>query len=179
MGIVSALTEASTVFITDYPSPDILTTIQANVIKNVPKQLVPNVSVQGHEWGEVSSDFARMHAHAFTRILAADTLWLDSQHGSLLCSMAHFLSKDINARAWVVAGFHTGRARVASFIDEVPGAGLIVEKAWEADVDGRTRAWARERDGGREDVGGRKKWCVIIILRSVREFEVATVSSIS
>ena len=169
VGIVSALAKASKVVMTDYPSPEILATIQTNITQNVPQYLSSRVSVQGHEWGDVASDFARTHAHAFTRVLAADTLWLDSQHGPLLRSMAHFLSKEARARVWVVAGFHTGRARVVGFIDEVSWVGLDVERICEVDVDGRTRAWVRERDGGREDVGERKKWCIIAVLRSAGE----------
>ena len=169
MGIISTLSEASTIAITDFPSQDILATIRKNVSRNVPQHLSSRVLVQGHEWGDFSSDFALSHTHAFTRVLAADTLWLDSQHEALLGSMAHFLSEDAGSRIWVVAGFHTGRAKVAGFIDKVSSVGLVVDEIWEVDIDGRTRLWARERDGGKEDISGRKKWCLVAVLENAQE----------
>lgn len=66
----------------------------------------------------------------------------------------------------MIAGFHTGRAKVAPFFEEtVPEAGLEVESIYEMNADGKRRPWAKERDGGREDVGDRKKWLVLAQLR--------------
>lgn len=79
--------------------------------------------------------------------------------------MLHFLSPSPNARVWVIAGFHTGRAKLVQFFVVAAAEGLEVEEIWERDVDGNERAWATERDGGREDITGRKRWLVIAILR--------------
>ena len=55
---------------------------------------------------------------------------------------------------------------MAPFIEEVvPTAGLQVEDIFEMDAEGRRREWTKERDGGREDVGGRKKWLMVARLR--------------
>ena len=77
--------------------------------------------------------------------------------------MAHFLSREPHARVWVIAGFHTGRAKVAGFFEGLGVEGLEVEDLWERDVDGCEREWVTEREG--EDVTGRKRWVVVAILR--------------
>jgi hypothetical protein len=151
---------------TDYPAPPILKAIEANVAKNVPAPIQATTTVQGHLWGSTSTPFETEHAHSYTRILAADCLWMPGEHENLARSMLHFLSDTPNARVLCIAGFHTGRAKVAPFFDEVvPQEGLVVEDMYEMKADGQRRAWATERDGGREDIGERKKWLVVARLR--------------
>lgn len=165
-GIVSAMSGAKELTITDYPAPPILDTIRANVAKNVPTALQPRVAVQAHLWGTTDAQFESTHAHRYTRILAADCLWMPWEHDSLAQSMLHFLSDAPHARIYCIAGFHTGRAKVAPFFEEViPRQGLEVEEIFEMDADGRRRAWARERDGGTENIGERKKWLVLARIR--------------
>jgi len=164
-GIVGTLSEAEEVVITDYPAPEILANIKVNIEKNIPAHLQPRISVQGHEWGNITDSFAASRKHSFSRILAADCLWMPWQHESLIESMLHFLCYEDGARVWVIAGFHTGRAKIAPFFDIVVRRGLDIEDIWERDCDGQEREWVSERDGGREDVGERKKWLVLAILR--------------
>lgn len=65
-----------------------------------------------------------------------------------------------------IGGFHTGRVKIASFFEEiVPESGLEVEDIFEMDATGRRREWRPARDGGREDIGERKKWLVLARLR--------------
>lgn len=88
------------------------------------------------------------------------------QHQHLLSSTAHFLKRDPSARAWVVAGFHTGRRSMRGFFDAsfLRGAGLEAEALWEVDCMGAERAWAWEREG--EDAGEEvKRWCAVGILK--------------
>jgi hypothetical protein len=88
------------------------------------------------------------------------------EHESLAKSMLHFLSHEPSARIYCIAGFHTGRAKVALFFEEaVPEQGLEIEEIYEMDVDGQRRPWAKERDGGTENMGERKKWLVLARLR--------------
>jgi hypothetical protein len=88
------------------------------------------------------------------------------EHENLARSMLHFLSESPDARVHVIAGFHTGRAKMAGFFEEtVPEVGLEVEDIFEINAEGARRAWAKERDGGREDIGERKKWLVVARLR--------------
>ena len=123
-------------------------------------------SVEGHVWGELDTSFALSKAHRFTRILAADCLWMPYEHANLLKSMSHFLSVDAEARAraLVIAGFHTGRSTVASFFQEaLPATDLAVESIWECNIDGQRRSW--DPAGPEEDGGERKKWLVVAILK--------------
>lgn len=178
-GIVGTLSKAEEVVITDYPAPEILANIKVNIEKNVPPHLQPRVSVRGHEWGNVADPFAASRKHSFSRVLAADCLWMPWQHESLLDSMLHFLSYEDGARIWVIAGFHTGRGKLAPFFDVAVGKGLEIEDMWERDCDGQEREWLNERDGGREDVGERKKWLVLAILRRSQSSTLSTTDSSS
>jgi len=91
------------------------------------------------------------------------------QHQNLARSMLHFLSTDDpDARVYAVGGFHTGRAKLAPFFDVAEQEGLEVEFIQEEDVTGNVRPWAKERDGGREDVTGRKRWLVTARLKRKR-----------
>ena len=162
---MSVLAGAEEVVLSDYPSPAILANTKLNVERNVPKELQQKLSVQGHEWGVVTDDFSKAYANLFSRILCADCLWMDGEHYGLAQSMEHFLSHKVDARVWVIAGFHTGRAKLVSFFDIAAQAGLETEEIWERDADGNEREWVRERNGGQEDATGRNKWLVIAILK--------------
>lgn len=165
-GIVSALAGAEEVTITDFPALPILDTIQTNVTKNVPLERRRAVSIHGHLWGTEKGSLETEHAHRYTRILAADCLWMPQEHENLAKSMLHFLADVEHARIYCVAGFHTGRAKVAPFFEEIiPQQGLEVEQIFEMDADGRRRPWATERDGGTENIGERKKWLVVARIR--------------
>lgn len=136
--------------------------IKTNINKNVAPGLRAHVTVEGHLWGSTSTPFEIEHARRYTRILAADCLWMPWEHDNLAKSMLYFLSNDTTARIYCIAGFHTGRAKVVPFFEEtIPQQGLQVEDIYEMDADGERRAWATERDGGRENVGERKKWLVV------------------
>jgi Lysine methyltransferase len=135
--------------------------------------------------------FARLGRGAFSRILVADCLWMPWQHASLQRSIAWFLAPAADARAWVVAGFHTGREKVRMFFEtgEPPRAeghtdgggaprpdagdsdansslaalGLAIDAIWEVDAAGARREWVPVR--GVEDVAERKRWLVVAVLR--------------
>ena len=165
---MSALAGAEEVVVSDYPAPEVLANLEVNVEKNIPRDIRPRVRIKGHEWGVLTDEFSQSHVHSFTRILAADCLWMPWQHQNLAQSMLHFLSHDEDARVWVIAGFHTGRAKLAPFFDVAEEGGLEVEEIWERDADGHERQWMKERDGGKEDMSGRKKWLVIAVLKRRR-----------
>ncbi|KAK8153746.1 hypothetical protein IWX90DRAFT_468461 [Phyllosticta citrichinensis] len=164
-GIMSVLAGAEEVVISDYPAPEILQNLRSNVSNNIPAHLRSKVAVEGHEWGDVTSTFPAAGAAKFTRILAADCLWMPHEHLNLVRSMLQFLSPAADARVFVIAGFHTGRARMAAFFDVAADVGLLVEDVYEMDVEGRRREWAREGDGGAEDHGERNKWLVLARLK--------------
>ena len=162
---MSVLGGAEEVVVSDYPASEILANIIVNIKRNVPAALQSRIDVEGHEWGVLTDDFSQAYHHAFTRILAADCLWMPWQHVNLVLSMLHFLSHEQDARVWVIAGFHTGRAKLAPFFEVAMEHGLEIENIWERDADGQLREWTHVRDGGKEDISGRKKWLVVAILR--------------
>ncbi|KAF2713049.1 hypothetical protein K504DRAFT_128687 [Pleomassaria siparia CBS 279.74] len=164
-GIASALSGAAEVTITDYPAPPILSAITTNVSKNLPGHIKSHVTIHGHSWGDLSTPFAIENAHRFTRILAADCLWMSDQHDNLAQSMLHFLSESPDARVYCIAGFHTGRTRLAPFFQEVaPESGLEIEEIYEMDGMGKCRVWVNEKSGV-EDIGERNKWLVVARLK--------------
>ncbi|KAF2101371.1 hypothetical protein NA57DRAFT_34803 [Rhizodiscina lignyota] len=165
-GIMALLMQAEEVVLSDYPAPTILETLRQNIAGNVPNglQAEKRVQVQGHTWGELDTAFATAKTHHFTRVLAADCLWMSYEHANLVKSMSHFLSLDTKARVHVIAGFHTGRAKVASFFQDVLSAtDLIIESIWECNTDGRRRAWDASRP--EDDSGERKKWLIVAVLK--------------
>lgn len=153
------------VSISDYPSEIVLANIRENARKNIPKHLSSNYTVDPHEWGDCNNSFATKHAHSFTRILAADCCWMPGQHLNLVRSMLHFLTLDPCGRIYAIAGFHTGRRKLAPFFTVAVEQGLELEEIFEEDGEGNRREWQTERDGGREDPTERKKWLVIATLK--------------
>lgn len=138
-----------------------------NVQSIVPGNLRGKINIEAHQWGDKTSDFAKTHQGAFDRVLAADTLWLASEHDNLAQSMSHFLSTYESARILLVAGFHTGRGKIAAFFEEaVPKHDLVAEEIFEMDADGRRREW--QPDAVDEPVGERKKWVVLARLMRQR-----------
>lgn len=184
--IISVLASASHVTITDHPSsPAFLGAIEHNIIKNVPASLRPNIDSAPHEWGVLENDeFAQKNKGGFTRIIAADCLWMVHQHENLARTLLWFLSdgkgNDIKeeGRAWIVAGFHTGRAIVASFFETAVAMGLEIESIYERDLNAGEeeeakaeqgevrRAWEPVRVG--EGPENRQRWCVIAVLKRAK-----------
>lgn len=155
--------------ISDYPARAVLENIRRNAQRAIPQHLETRYSVEGHVWGGLESEFASRYAGHFDRMIAADCLWMPAQHENLARSMAHLLTKEPSGKIFVIAGFHTGRAKLAQFFNVIEPQGLEVEEIYEEDVEGLRREWMRERDGGREDVTGRKRWLVIARLRRRRD----------
>lgn len=95
------------------------------------------------------------------------------QHTNLHTSIAHFLKPATpaapDARAWVIAGFHTGRSQMRGFFDPdaLAAHALQLERIWEVDCLGNERAWVPEREG--EDATGARRWLAVGIVKSVAE----------
>jgi predicted nicotinamide N-methyase len=171
-GIVAAKAGAESVIITDYPALEILANLEKNVKENLPEESrigregrPAACSVQGHEWGELSEDddFVQAHRASFDIILVADCLWMPDQHSNLMKSISWFLKP--SGKAWVVAGFHTGRFKISRFFDaeSLAAQGLEVESIVERDPVGNEREWVTDR--GIEDKTKSKRWLVVSVLR--------------
>lgn len=142
-----------------------LANIRQNAERNIPASFSDVYSVAGHEWGDLTSPFALRYKHKFTRVLAADCYWMSAQHLNLVRSMLHFLSLGCEGRVFAIAGFHTGRARVAGFFDTAIQEDLEIEEIYEQDADGGTREWKAQRCALEEDLGWEKRWLVVARLR--------------
>jgi nicotinamide N-methyltransferase len=170
-GIVASLKGAGRTVISDYPAEEVLDNIRANVERNMSSReeegevLIRDVVVQGHQWGALDDAFSIDNKEVFDKILVGDCLWMPWQHANLLRSILWFLKED--GKAWVVAGFHTGRNKMRGFYEEkaLLEAGLEIERIWERNAEGKEREWVTDR--GIEDVTERKRWLVIAILRRV------------
>jgi EEF1A N-terminal glycine/lysine methyltransferase len=175
--IISIFAGASEVCITDHPSSPALASgaIQVNVKESLElakkSNQSPLFSIDEHEWGSVTDVFAQENRYHYTRVIAADCLWMPSQHHSLVRSITHFLSKQSpRACAMVVAGFHTGRSIVADFLKQFPtldGMGgtqeeLIVADLYESNMNGVRRPWQDNR--ANEDNEELKRWCIVAII---------------
>ena len=77
-GILAGLKGASEVVISDYPAPEVLENLRANVERTFlswkDKTGVGEVRVEGHERGVLDDAFSRENKESFGRILVADCL---------------------------------------------------------------------------------------------------------
>lgn len=185
--ILAAHLGAGRVTVTDYPSDAVMTNLRANIDRNVfgllaaddevaggvrtqgARTALPPVTVEGHAWGALDTPLAQDGRHAYDRIFVCDCLWMPWQHANLRKSIAWFLKEggapSSTPVCWVVAGFHTGRVKVAAFFNEAALAadGLEVQRIWERDCNGEERPWTADR--GIEDKSERKRWLVMAILQ--------------
>lgn len=163
---ISVMKNYIQVVTTDYPAAEILDNIIFNISLNSTKLSSSSATipeVYGHTWGKLDEQVARKYPKAFTRVIAADTLWMDWEHHNLAKSILHFLSDSPSARGIVVAGLHSGRQKMSKFWDAAVEEGLAVESIRERDVDGVERPYMAGR--GTEDVVERKRWLIIGTLR--------------
>lgn len=172
--------------ITDYPAPELLHNIAANVKRNVPPEIIQKsrMSVRGHKWGDlnpVKTDIVvpindllitNHGPRGYTRVIVADCMWMAWQHENLCSSIAYFLEPE-GGEMLAIAGFHTGRSNVANFFRQCEQAGLVLigEGIVEKNVDGDQREWCEDR--GIEDAVERKRWLTIGRFKVGRRPEVA------
>lgn len=175
--IIASLLGAREVIVTDYPSEALLSMLRINVARNTKSELspVPNLStpkesivVGGHSWGEFDNELSKEHAKSVDRMVLADCLWMPWQHENLHKTVDHFLRHDDGgkARAWVCAGFHTGRRKMQSFFDAdaLRKHGLALDKIWERECDGAEREWDVSREDGSTDW---KRWLVLATIKRI------------
>jgi predicted nicotinamide N-methyase len=176
--IMAGLLGAQSLLVTDYPSPGVMQTLRENVTRNLKQQNAPppkkdegpamtvtsNVQVLGHEWGRF--DGLGEHRGVYDRVLVCDCLWMPWQHVPLMQSIAYLMAAD--GEAWVVGGFHTGRARMKGFFDAetLNAEGLVVHSIWERDCDGVERSWDPEREEEEQHV--RKRWLVVAVVKKIQ-----------
>jgi nicotinamide N-methyltransferase len=145
----------------DFPDPLLICTLRENVARN---DASPNCSVVPHAWGTDPSALLP----AADIVLAADTLWNPEVHAALLRTTCGVLARTQAARAYFVAGLHTGRYTLDSFFRAADEAGLALVEATEREVqgEGRRREWdVRRAESVDEDERERRRWVVWSVLK--------------
>ncbi|VDB95994.1 unnamed protein product [Peniophora sp. CBMAI 1063] len=158
--LLSKAAPRSVVVCSDYPDDAIIAALEHSVKRND----VRGVHVVPYAWG---SDPASLLAHApagFDVVLAADTLWNPDTHELLIQSITRTLGRRSSARAHCVAGLHTGRYTVETFMKRIGKSGLVVHRAIEREVAGEgSREWDVSR-AEVEDERERRRWVVWITI---------------
>lgn len=123
--LIAAHAGVGRVTITDYPAPAVIKAIEDNVSANLPTDTNGETSVVGLDWANPES-FLEENSTSFTRILAADTLWLSSLHEAQVGCITSLLARTGGARVHVLAGLHSGRACVRQFLRIASASGLVI-----------------------------------------------------
>lgn len=179
LSLLAARMGASQIEVTDYPQPGIMDAIRKNVKANLNEEEQSRVSISSLDWtDEVALQaMSARHPRGFTRILAADTLWMAHLNASQLKVMTSLLSPAAHSKIIIVAGLHTGRHVIRSFLDMALEAGLEIERAEELDrreegelgIDWKAIVLRGGGGGGCEVHEGieaeRRRWLAFIVLR--------------
>ncbi|PWN53049.1 hypothetical protein IE53DRAFT_222403 [Violaceomyces palustris] len=131
----------------DYDEPELIRALRQNVKNNmaIDPAKASIIRVCGHIWGKnpeelfdcfpqkplssssSSSSFADSRSEPrFQVILLADCLWDPLSHADLLKTLVSTLDPWPEARVHVIAGLHTGREKITSFIRRAARAGLVL-----------------------------------------------------
>ena len=101
----------------------------------------------------------------FDVVLAADTLWNSDTHHIFIQTLRLTLKRSPHARVQLVAGLHTGRYVIQSFLKLVLDAGFVAEDIKERRVGASDeRPWSVDRAEG-EDDQERRRWIVWMVFR--------------
>ncbi|KAH9951211.1 putative methyltransferase-domain-containing protein [Amylocystis lapponica] len=153
----------------DYPDEDLIRVLDENIQRNGVSERCRAVP---YAWGSDPAPLLSSHAAAdirpasgFDVIVAADTLWNSEAHPIFLQSLRETLRKSPDAHVYLVAGFHTGRYTIQTFLRSVRDLGLEVEEAVEREVHGGgSRPWDVHR-AETEDESERRRWVVWLSLK--------------
>ncbi|KAI0629335.1 hypothetical protein C8Q77DRAFT_320903 [Trametes polyzona] len=148
----------------DYPDDALIRTLEENVKRNDASE---RCRVVPYGWGSDPSILLSSTplGEGFDVVLAADTLWNSDTHGIFFDTLRLTLRRSPDARIYLIAGLHTGRYVLQSFLRSLPNAGFTVEELKERRVSGTDeRPWSVDRAEG-EDERERRRWVVWIVLR--------------
>lgn len=152
----------------DYPDESLIRTLAENAQRN---DVADRCCVIPYGWGSDPSPLMlSQNAHldsipGFDVVLAADTLWNSDTHRIFVQTLQLTLKRSTNARVHLVAGFHTGRYAIASFLRLIPDAGFVIEELKERRIGGTLeRSWSLDRAES-EDEAERRRWVIWMVLR--------------
>ncbi|WFD28974.1 nicotinamide N-methyltransferase [Malassezia nana] len=126
--LVAAACGAALCTVTDYPDIHILAALEHNaaMLRARAPHALP-LHVKGLAWGDETqaAQVCALHGGRYDVVLAADVLWVSSQHEHLLDSISALLTRHANARCLVAAGYHTGRPATERFFLAARARGLV------------------------------------------------------
>ncbi|KAJ3881680.1 putative methyltransferase-domain-containing protein [Lentinula edodes] len=168
-GIVIAKSHPDSVLVTvsDYPDEKIIQTLSENIEIN---RVSSNCCAKAYAWGTDSGELllgqpSNQIPCLFDVVIAADTLWNSDLHTVFIDSLKRTLRKASGSRVHIVAGLHTGRYTLQSFLDAASQSGFDIESVEERDRSGsRRREWDISR-AEQEDEKERRKWLLWIVLK--------------
>lgn len=155
------------VTVSDYPDDRLIRTLSDNIRRNAVSERCRAVP---HAWGTDTGTLVPRRgpsggATRFDIVFAADTLWNPELHASLLDTLCMCLNRSPDSCIHLVAGLHTGRYTIQSFLDGTRLRGLVLQSATEREVGGtQSRPWDVFRAEG-EDERERRRWVVWMILK--------------
>lgn len=171
--LIASVFPNARVIVSDYPDAYLIQTLSRNVQRNGVS--ASHARAVPYDWGTNISPLidggiqgAPENGQLFDIVIAADTLWNPALHRRFISSLTMCLKRSHDARVHLVAGLHTGRYTIQSFLRAIEmeaGCGLRVEYMVERDVSGTaSRLWDVSRAES-EDERERRRWVVWIILR--------------
>ncbi|KAF5361791.1 hypothetical protein D9756_002315 [Leucocoprinus leucothites] len=154
----------------DYPDSNIIRTLTQNIRDNGAEA---NCHAAPFGWGtDPSPLFSLGKADGvyvgFDLIIAADTLWNPDLHSIFIDTLQRTLRRDRHSRVHLVAGLHTGRYTIDSFLRSIRGVGFRVLEIMEREVTaagGGEKAGSRQWDVARaeyEEEKDRRGWVIWI-----------------
>ncbi|KAL0953865.1 hypothetical protein HGRIS_005040 [Hohenbuehelia grisea] len=150
------------VTLSDYPDEYITRTLIENVADNGVSSFC---RVAPYAWGADITPLLPSPQDGFDIIIAADTLWNRASHEILIQTLCAGLKRTRHARIHLVAGLHTGRYTLQSFMNAISSSGFEIARAEEREVQGlQRRDWDISRSEG-EDEAERRRWVVWMILK--------------
>ncbi|PFH51810.1 hypothetical protein AMATHDRAFT_141771 [Amanita thiersii Skay4041] len=156
------------VTLSDYPDERLLRTLTNNVHRNV---VTSNCRVVGHSWGSQNSSLLGT-PEGFDIVIAADTLWNPALHHSFIDTLRLSLRQSPSSRIHIVAGLHTGRYAIQSFLRLLTVNGFQIESLTEREAQGqKQRDWQVVRE--HEDERERRGWVIWIKVKWLRDFQIS------
>jgi nicotinamide N-methyltransferase len=158
--IAKTYTQVS-VTVSDYPDAKLIETLSNNVLRNGASDSCRSVA---YAWG-TDAQVLTEQGTGFDLVLAADTLWNPDLHDLFIATLRMTLKKSPFARVHLVAGLHTGRYTIQSFLNATQKAGFDLESAVEKGVSGQEeRLWDVSKEDEEEEKE-KRRWVVWIVLK--------------
>lgn len=151
------------VTVSDYPDERLIQNLANNVAYNGVDDTCRTVA---YAWGSDCSALTG-DSGGFDVVIAADTLWNPEVHGLFAAALRDTLRKTLSSRVYIVAGLHTGRYTIQTFLSVLASNGFELETIAEIrSSNSEQREWSVSREG--EDEGERRRW--VVWLKIKRQF---------